>query len=590
MIKHNTIGKGAYRKSHARVFVRRARSGCVSLLTLALSACMGGPAIDLTPDYQPEQFILPDSWRGSGPFAKANPSEGELRPDWWKLYDDPVLNELEKQAMEANPDLHAAAERFIQARAIMMKVRSRLIPQLGVGFGASNNKQSEERLFRGLGEPDRETTLEFGGLASWEPDFWSRIRNRTRMKIYRAEQRAAEYILARLSLQAEVATNYYTLRSLDGQAAILSQSVNYYKDLLGVVEDRFNGAISPKIDVTRTQFLLFSTEARLLNIQAQRQVIEHALAVLVNRSASSFKIEPLDEFPMAKFQLPVEIPSTLLERRPDIAAMERKMAQANRTIGIARAAFYPHISFGAGSGFEGGTGLFDLAKSFWSYGLEVRLPIFQGGHRRARLQQAWSVYRETVDDYRSTVLNAFREVENGLSRTNLISAQVEKLITSVEAALETQNLTVNLYQGGLATSLDLLFAQINTLDARIEVVRGKAELMKSSVELVRALGGGWNREQLPTDEQIQPFGVLQYNDLGKPQPVGGIDAPTSNDGRYSEQYDDLTQSIQGIAIPAGNRGETKELIIHPPGEMSVPKMAVPPEEMETTDNNREGNK
>ncbi len=543
MSKYKTLGRGAYRKIYVLLFIlrARARSSCIFLLALTLSACIAGPAIDLAPDYQPEQFIIPESWRGSGPFAKANPSDGELRQDWWKLYDDPFLNQLEQQAMKANPDLHAAAERFIQARDVMMKFRSELIPHLGIGFDTSGNKQSEERLFRGIGEQTHETTIRGLGLASWEPDFWSRIRNATRIEIYRAEQLAAEYILARLSLQAEIAENYFTLRGLDAQKAIYQQSIDYYTKLLGVVKDRFIGALAPRIDVTRTQFLLYSTQAKILAIRGQRQVIEHALAILVNRAPANFTIPPMDKFPVVSFKIPVKIPSTLLERRPDIAAMERQMAQANRAIGIARAAFYPHIFFGFHGGFEDGLNLFDLANSLWSYGLDISLPIFQGGYRRAQLQQTWSAYRETVDNYRATVLNAFREVENGLSLTNLLSAQVERLNASVGAALETQNLTTHLYTGGLANSLELLIAQINTLDARIELVGAKAERARATVALIRALGGGWNRSQLPADMQIQPFGVLQYNNLGKPQPAGGIDVPAGPGGRYSDQYDNLTE-------------------------------------------------
>lgn len=543
MIKHKTLNRGAYRKTHALAltFRARARNSLIFPLALTLSACISGPAIDLAPDYKPEQFIVPDSWEGAGPFAKANPSDGELRLDWWKLYEDPVLNELEKQAMIANPDLHAAAERFVQARDEMMKRRADLIPQLGIGFDASGNKQSEERLFRGIGEDTHETTLLGGGIASWEPDFWSRIRNSTRIQIYRAEQVAAQYILARLSLQAEIAANYFTLRGLDAQRAIYEQSIDYYDKLLFVVKDRFAGALAPRIDVTRTEFLLYSTQARILGIRAQRQVVEHALAILVNRAPSSFAIEPIEKFPVISFQVPVKIPSTLLERRPDIAAMERRMAQANRAIGIARAAFYPHIAFEFDGGFEGGTNLFALANSLWSYGLDVSLPIFQGGERRAELQQTWSEYRETVDDYRSTVLDAFREVENGLSRTNLLSDQVERLKAAVGAARDTQGLTTHLYTGGLADSLELLIAQINTLDARIELVRTQAERARATVELIRALGGGWNRKQLPADSQIQPFGVFDYTDLGEPEPAGGIDVPTGRDGRYSEQFDNLTK-------------------------------------------------
>jgi outer membrane protein TolC len=204
--------------------------------------------------------------------------------------------------------------------------------------------------------------------------------------------------------------------------------------------------------------------------------------------------------------------------------MERQMAQANRVIGIARAAFFPNVSFRAGGGFEdAGFSLVKLANSFFSYGSAVALPLFQGGYRRAQLQQAWSAYRETEDRYRSTVLNAFREVENNLSLTDRLTLAANRQDAAVGATLKAQNLTMELYQGGLASSLELIYAQVATLTARIDSVQIKAELLKTSVALIRALGGGWNRNQLPTDEQIQPFDTFQYADLDKPTPAGGID-------------------------------------------------------------------
>lgn len=205
------------------------------------------------------------------------------------------------------------------------------------------------------------------------------------------------------------------------------------------------------------------------------------------------------------------------------------MAEANRAIGMARAAFFPNVSFRLGGGFEdNGFNLLALANSFWSYGSAVSLPLFQAGYRRAQLQQSWSAYRETEDRYRSTVLNAFREVENGLSLTNRLTAAANRQDAAVGATQKAQDLTMELYQGGLASSLELIYAQVATLTARIDSVQVKAELLRSSVGLLRALGGGWNRDQLPTDEQIQPFGTFQYVDLDKPAPAGGIDVNAEN--------------------------------------------------------------
>ena len=509
----------------------RACVRCSSLFLLALSmpGCNLFPAVDLAPPYQPAQFVVPASWHGASPFVEAKPSDGELRQDWWAVYNDPVLNRLEEQAMAANPDLQAAAERFVQARDVMMRARSQYLPHAGVGFGASGNRESIDALFRPPDISQFGTTVAGGGIASWEPDFWSALRNATRVELYRAEERAADYGLARLSLQAEIAANYFVLRGYDAQNAIYTQSIDYYTQSLDLVNAQFVGAIASALDVARVESLLFSTETKKAQVEGQRQVTEQAIAILLNVAPAGSKIEPVDELRVAKFTIPQTIPSTLLERRPDIAGMERRMAQANRTIGIARAAFYPNVAFRAGGGFEdAGFNLIALANSFWSYGSAISLPLFQGGYRRAQLQQSWSAYRETEDRYRSTVLNAFREVENNLSLTNRLTVAANRQDAAVGATLKTQNLSMELYSGGLISSLDLIYAQVNTLTARIASVEIKADLLKSSVALIRALGGGWNRQQLPTDKQIQPFGTFQYTNLDKPTPAGGIDVNAGN--------------------------------------------------------------
>lgn len=506
-----------------------ARSSGLLLLALSLSACNTFPAADLAPTYDPPQYVVPVSWHGSSPFVEAKPSDGELRPDWWKEFNDPVLNRLEEQAMAANPDLQAAAERFVQARDVMMRARSQYLPRIGLEIGASDNKQSVDKLFRPPNISEFGTTVYGGGLASWEPDFWSQLRNTTRVELYRAEERAADWGLARLSLQAEVAANYFTLRGYDAQSAIYAQSIDLYRNSLKLVNAQFVGAIASALDVARVESLLFSTETKYAQIQGQRQVTEQAIAILLNMAPASFKIDPVDVLRVENFTIPQTIPSTLLERRPDIAGMERRMAQANRAIGIARAAFFPNVSFNLGGGFEdNGFNLIKLANSFWSYGSAVSLPLFQAGYRRAQLQQSWSAYRETEDRYRSTVLNAFREVENNLSLTNRLTVAANRQDAAVGATQKTQDLTMELYQGGLASSLELIYAQVATLIARIDSVQIKAELLRSSVALLRALGGGWNRNQLPTDEQIQPFGTFQYTNLDKPPAAGGIDVNAPN--------------------------------------------------------------
>jgi NodT family efflux transporter outer membrane factor (OMF) lipoprotein len=536
------LGKYAIRPKNAYRFLNKSGLGLLAFV-LTLSGCNAVPHVDLAPPYEPVEFVVPDSYHGSGPFLKARPSDDEIRLDWWQLFHDPVLNKLEDQAMASNPSLQASAERFVQARDMMMKAQSRLLPQIGLNADSSDNKQSTNSLFRAPtttfypGSPVYDTRVATGSLASWEPDFWSAIRNTTRAQIHLAQQRAAEYWLARLSLQAEIASNYYILRGYDAQSYVYKQSIDYYKESLQIVTDQFNGKIASELDVARVKYLLHDTEAKSEEVKADREVTEHAIAALLNVSASSFKITPVGELHMAKFKLPRTLPSSLLERRPDVASAEREMAQANRIIGIARAAFFPNVVFRLGGGYEDKAfNLFSLANSLWSYGSMVTLPIFEGGMRRAELQQSWSIYRETEDKYRATILNAFREVEDGLSLTNRMTEASKRQDLAVAAALEQQNLTMELFRGGLISSLDLVYAQINTLEARINSVKIKARVLESAVLLVRSLGGGWDRERLPKDKEIQPFEPFQYSNMEKPASVGDIDVSTQD----RSLFDNLT--------------------------------------------------
>lgn len=513
-----------------KTFLRHQISKGATLAALmALSAC------DLAPAYQAPHFIVPASWHGQGLFREAQPQDTVIRSDWWTLFNDPTLNTLEAQAMDGNADLQAAAERFVQARSIVMEARSDLLPHFALAFGSSNNKSSSDRLFRYKG-PITATDEFYGGMASWEPDIWSSIRNRVRAQKYYAQAQAAQYASARLSLQAELATDFFALRGLDAQNAIYEQSISYYQQALRVTQTRLDNQDATGIDVARAKNQLYMTQARQLDVQAQREVLEHALAVLVNASPSSFHIPEIADQDTAEPVFPLGMPSELLQRRPDIAVAEREMAQANRAIGIARAAFYPHVSFNANGGFDAnGFDLANLANSMWSYGASVTMPLFEGGLRRAQLQRTWSNYRETREHYRMAVLSAFKDVENGLSMTARLRAENNRLKQAVEAAMQSQTLTMTLYKGGADGYLDALIAQVNTLDARIEQAQVQARALQATVGMVRALGGGWNDKLLPSPDHTMTFTGFQYEGLHHPAPVGGIDI-TPN----PEQYENLT--------------------------------------------------
>jgi len=505
----------------------------VIMAIFAISSCMNGAFINLAPKYEPANFVVPDAWQGEGPFIKANPGGEEIPMDWWKLFGDPELDQLEEQAMEANADLQAASERFLQARDIIIRVKSRLIPNLGLGLNFSNNKQSEDALFRGALDPVSDNNVSVGASASWEPDFWSSIRNETWAKVYEAESIAAEYALARLSLQSEVASNYFMLRGLDAKKETYDLSIQYYKQLLELVTKRFQGGISPKIDLFRAEFLLNTAEAKRYEILSQRRLVENAIAILVNQSPSKFQIAEQPKLSSVTFKLPITLPAKLLERRPDIAAAERKMARANREIGMARAAFFPNVSFGARGGLEASKDLFNLSNSYWSYGSTATIPIFQGGYRRAQLQQAWSAYRQTEDVYRSTVLNAFREVENNLTQTKFLFLQTKKLEVAVDMALQTQDMTTQLYTAGLSNSMEILYAQLGTLESKLSAVQVKTDLLTTTVSLVRSLGGGWNKSHLPGEDEVEPFGIFSDTDVDHIQPTKGVPNPSLDNKKFN---------------------------------------------------------
>nr|WP_240554500.1 efflux transporter outer membrane subunit [Acetobacter cibinongensis] len=539
ILKHpdNSYGKITLMPGICKLFLGKSIFQKKSLQAIPLAALTVLNACDLAPTYQVPHFVVPDTWHGQGLFKEAQPQDTVLRSDWWTLFADPTLSTLEAQAMDGNADLQAAAERFIQARSIVMEARSDLLPHFALAFGSSNNKSSSDRLFRYKG-PITATDEFYGGMASWEPDIWSSIRNRVRAQKYYAQAQAAQYASARLSLQAELATDYFALRGLDAQNAIYSQSIAYYEQALKVTQTRLDNQDATGIDVARAKNQLYMTQARQLDVQAQRDVLEHALAILVNASPSSFHIAEVSSQDTAEPVFPLGMPSELLQRRPDIAVVEREMAQANRAIGIARAAFYPHVSFNANGGFDAnGFDLANLANSMWSYGASVTMPLFEGGLRRAQLQRTWSNYRETRDHYRMAILSAFKDVENGLSMTARLRAENTRLKQAVEAAMQSQTLTMTLYKGGADGYLDALIAQVNTLDARIEQAQVQARALQASVGLVRALGGGWNDKLLPTPDQTMTFTGFQYEGLRHPTPVAGIESPLNQ-----EHYENLTTS------------------------------------------------
>jgi multidrug efflux system outer membrane protein len=491
-------------------------------LALATLACLAG--CDLAPDYHPPQYVLPTDYQGTGPFRVARPLDTLPRGPWWEQFDDSLLNQLEQQLTAQNPDLASLAEQYTQARDLAAEARSGLYPQLTASGLLSDNKQSQHRLFRNPHStlPEEAASNEILAAASWEPDFWSAIRNRTRVQKRLAQSSAATLAAARLSLQAELANTYIALRGLDTQAAVYQTSIAYYERAVHITTQRLQGLIASALDLARARSQLASTQALLSSVLAGRAVLQHAIAVLVDEIPSSFSISVANEMRLATPAVPVGVPSTLLQRRPDIAGAERQMAAANAGIGVSRAAFYPNITINATAGFQDtGFSLASLPNSLWSVGAGAVVPLFEGGLRRAELQRSWSQYAQARDNYRAIVLAAFQEVEDGLAQTAGLQTQAQQQSQAVAQAGTAQALTLQLYIGGLTNYLDVVVAQQTELTARTVAVQVEVSRLQASVGLIRALGGGWGAADLPTEDGVLPFDPLDVTHHGvEPRPDG----------------------------------------------------------------------
>lgn len=516
MKKMNKIMKPSF----LRFFLKLSVSGFI----FSLTGC------DLSPPYKPPHFIYPNGWEGKGVMGNAKPADNFAGGAWWRVFHDPLLDGYEERLLKNNPDIQAATEIFTQERDIARETESQLYPQFSGSGGMSKNKASNGRLFYSGGrEIEYESNEYYSGAASWEPDFWNSIRNSTHMEKNLAQASAAQYALTRLTLEAELASDYIALRGIDAQIAVYSDSIKYFETAVEITRLRQGGDIGAGLDVSRAESQLYDAMAGRDNLTAQRQVLEHAIAVLLNIVPASFHIEAIKDVHLHFESLKIDagLPSYLLERRPDIAVAERKMAASVRAIGVSRAAFYPHITFSATGGFQdGGFDLASISNSFWTIAVQSVEPFFTGGLRRAALQRSWAQYRENVDEYRSVVLGAFQDVEDSLSQTRYFEEARRYQHQAVGAALRTQNMTMALYTGGLSNYLDALVAQEQALKVRLLEVQAQTAQIQADVRLIRALGGGWNRSKLPNIQEIDPFNPLQYEGLHYAQPAGEVPSVT----------------------------------------------------------------
>jgi NodT family efflux transporter outer membrane factor (OMF) lipoprotein len=473
--------------------LRRFAHGASLLAALAVAGCQ------LAPAYSPPSLTIPAAYKEVGPWSAAEPADGQPRGSWWTLFGDPMLSDLEGQVDNANPTLAASLAAYDQARALAAQARSYLFPTVQTLDSSSWNRQSIERPLRGANQPNQYANNQVGGEIDYEFDFWGRIRNQIASGEAQAQASAADLATARLILHVELAEDYFNLRGLDAQGKLLADTVGAYQRALGLTQARHAGGVASGLDVDRATTQLASAKAEISDVAAQRALYEHAIASLVGQPAPAFTIAPAIVAPPIPV-VPAGVPSTLIQRRPDIAAAERRAFAANREIGVARAAFFPTITLDPVGGFQntGGNPLLIAPNTFWTIGPALALTLFDGGRRRAAVAASKAAFLEASAQYRETVLGAFQQVEDELALCVHYADEADEEAVAVRASQATTHLSLIRYREGATNYLDVVTAQTAELQAEQTELNLQTRRREASVDLVRALGGGWTTADLPT--------------------------------------------------------------------------------------------
>jgi NodT family efflux transporter outer membrane factor (OMF) lipoprotein len=470
-------------------------------LATLLSGCMVGPKYKAPSVPTPPAFkeASPDAFKETADWHVAKPADAIPRGAWWTLFNDAGLNTLESQVEAANQTLKAADANLRAARANIRVQNANRFPTIGVEPSVAGERFSANRpYFAAASANNGLADLLLPFQLNYEVDLWGRVRRSVTAAQEESQATAADRQTALLSLQAELAVDYFELRAADAEQKLLNDTVAQYTDALRVTNNRFVGGIAPKSDLTQAQTQLQAAKVQAADIATQRAQFEHAIAILIGQppAALTLPAAPLETAPPA---IPVALPSELLERRPDIASAERRTAEANEQIGIARAAFFPSLSLSGSAGFEGTSLLNVFNKSSFIYALGPSLgqTFFDGGRRRGFSEEALAGYDRTVADYRQSVLVAYQQVEDNLVALRVLSDEAEQQRQATASAQESQRIFNNRYVGGVDTYLQVITAQTTALNNErndIDILRRR---MDATVLLIKALGGGWDRTQLP---------------------------------------------------------------------------------------------
>ncbi|MGA7859934.1 MAG: efflux transporter outer membrane subunit, partial [Terracidiphilus sp.] len=442
--------------------------------------------------------VVPPPNPNGGTWQPASPSDGMLRGNWWEIYQDPQLNQLEEHIATDNQNLRSAVETYLAARDQIAEARSAFYPTLSAGPSVSHDKVSANRPMATATSSTSYNDLVLAGQASWEPDFWGRIRRTVEAARETAQASAADVATLDLSLHAELAQDYFELRGLDSESRLLQSTVGDDEHQLDLTQRLLTGGVVTDVDVAQARTQLETVQAQLIDVNEARAEYEHAIATLANLEAGQLTLAP-DPLDAALPNVPLGVPSQLIERRPDIAAAERRVAAANAQIGIAVSAFYPTISLGGTGGFEGTHGgtWIQGPSSLWSLGAQATELLFDAGQRHALTDQSRHAYEAQAATYKATVLGAFNEVEDKLSDLRVLeqeSAAEQRAVADAQHSLDLSN---QRYKGGVTSYLEVLTAESTLLANQRTETDLQTRRFAASVQLVRALGGGWDASQLP---------------------------------------------------------------------------------------------
>lgn len=465
-------------------------SRMAKLFAISASAAALLSACEVGPDYERPSAPVTTAYREDLGWKPATPQEVASGTAWWSIYKDPVLDGLEMQVEISNQNLEAAEAAYRSAREEVGIQRGALLPTVGANASATQTG--------GKGNGGTQNQYQANIQGDWQIDLWGRIRRTIESSVFSAQASAADLAAARLSAQGEVGADYFLLRAAEEQKRILDASVKAFQELLLIAKNRYNAGVAAMSDVLTAQTQLDSAQAQAINIQLTRAQLEHAIAVLIGKPPADFSIEPAS-MSAAVPVVPAGLPSALLERRPDIASAERKMGSANAQIGVAVSAWFPDLTLSGSYGFAA-TAISTLLKAsnaMWSFGPQIAETIFNGGTRIAQVGQARANYDQAVANYRQAVLTAFQQVEDQTAALRILEQEAGVQNRTVSDARQAEQIALNQYKAGIADYTTVVTAQTTRLNAEITALNVLSQRLTASVNLVVALGGGWDQSQLP---------------------------------------------------------------------------------------------